>query len=294
MKELKEFMDLKLVVSVVLAVTACYMLYYYAKLNKELYADFSKPTLKNKEFEFREGNDFFVYNYYKIPIALYVTSQLTPIRGAPIINTKKTDIFIVENVEPGERKGVKIDSVMKYLRDGATISVKSSKGEIIGKCRLTIEPDKTIRALHCGMNTAHQDISIVSEGTHSPLGTALPRLRIVNTSPRTLRLTTTGGNELIIPAEKSLLYMGQYENGIPMGTIFRDIDGILQDYHLELPVTDLFMGMTSDISIPLYRGSYIGGEYQDEPGINYYPLEINPTQLHNGVSIDKTYIPRNW
>ena len=249
----------------------------------------------NPPRNFQPGNDFYIYNYYKVPITVKVVPK-TPKNS--IIPPRI--ITVVENVEAGKRKGVKIDDVINYITNGATILVETYSNNnfvgtvILGKTIMTIPPNTSIRALHCGMVTAHDDFSDSSLLSKSPLGTALSHVRLINLTPRYLTLTTTGSNKIIIPPNKSYLYRGQYENGVAMGTLFRDVDKYLPDYELTLPVTDIFMGLISDLDIPLYRGSKLSGAYFDDPGVNYHPLEIDPTQWHRGLLIDPYYIPKNW
>jgi hypothetical protein len=201
-----------------------------------------------------------------------------------------------DNIPSGSYKSININK-WKYIVSNAKIKVHDSRNNfLIGESTMTTPENKTIKALHCGMVSGHSDISDISEITKSPLGgNSLSRLRIINVTPRDLNLTTTGGNNLHIPSGKSLLYWGEYEKGVEMGVTFKDVDNILPDYNISIPITDLFMGIISDIEIPLYRGAKIGGEYFDEPGMLYHPLqEINNYQTHIGSLIDKSYVPKNW
>ena len=292
-----------------LAVGAAYMFYIYTKKTEKLYMIPRDAEMYVHELPTEK---FYVYNYYKVPITVKVseneivdTGKLEKVgtyRNVTTIGQKsKKDertfeyITLIENVKPS-KFGVITDNRWKTITDNKKIAIYESKtNELIGESIMTIPQGKTIKALHCGMNSGHTDIAITGDITKSPLGTALPRLRIVNVTPRTINLTTTGGNKLTIPAAKSLLYFGEYENGIPMGVTFKDIDGILPDYNLKIPLTDLFLGIISDIEIPLYRNSKIGGAFFDDPGVMYHPFEeLRGYQLHRGAFIDKSYIPKNW
>jgi hypothetical protein len=292
-----------------LAVGVAYLFYIYTKKSEKLYmiprdAETYIPKLPTEKF--------YVYNYYKVPITVKVSEneivnigkieKVGTYRDVTTIGQKSekdertfTFMTLIENVQPN-KFGVITDSKWQNITDNKKITIYDSKtNELIGESIMTIPQGKTIKALHCGMNSGHTDIAISGDITKSPLGTALPRLRIVNVTPRTIKLTTTGGNKLTIPPAKSLLYFGEYENGIPMGVTFKDIDGILPDYNLKIPLTDLFLGIISDIEIPLYRNSKIGGSFFDDPGVMYHPFEeLRGYQLHRGAFIDKSYIPKNW
>lgn len=253
--------------------------------NKENILDNVKEIESLKLYTF--GNDFNVYNYYLVPIDVYVTPE----------NSTET-IKICENISPKKHKGINMETVTKYLRAKATITMHNTKdNELIGKAVLTIPKNDTIRAIHCGQTLSYEDLSTTGVGVKSPLGTAYPRLRIVNLMPKMLKLTTDDGNDtLLIPSGKSLLYYGRYENGIPVGTIFKDRDSILPEFKTQYPISDIFMGITSDISLPLYNGTklHAGNSFNDEPGINFYPLEVDTLPPHRGLFIDTSYVPKNW
>lgn len=290
---------------------------------------FAPKDERVERYQTPDTSKFYVYNYYKVPVTVLVSKEsivkkdkasltishrshnigIIPKEGvetnqidASSYERKSVDavdnfeyITLVENVLPGKFLVIK-NGLCKNITDNKKVLVLDAKTKKpIGKSVMTIPEGKTIKALHVGMNSGSTAIEMTSDITKSPLGTALPRLRIVNVTPRTINLTTTGGNVLTIPASKSLLYFGEYENGIPMGVTFRDIDGILPDFNLKIPITDLFLGIISDIEIPLYRGSLIGQAFFDDPGVMYHPFqELRGYQLHRGAFIDKSYIPKDW
>ncbi len=302
------------IICAVIVAGIAYVTYQYTKKSNKLYLI---PTDNTEGYTTYSGSPtkFYVYNYYKVPITVQVSTtevidrekgeliddignniDVSILEHKPKEVTKNLEyITLVENVPSGKFKAIP-GGKWKNITDNKKLIVLDSATKLdIGKSVMTIPKDTTIKALHCGMNSGHTAIEMTSDITKSPLGTALPRLRIVNVTPRTINLTTTGGNILTIPAAKSLLYFGEYENGIPMGVTFRDIDGILPDYNLKIPITDLFLGVISDIEIPLYRGSKIGQAFFDDPGVMYHPFEeLRGYQLHRGAFIDKAYIPKNW
>jgi hypothetical protein len=247
-----------------------------------LYFDRAPVIPEGKTNFYIPKKEFYIYNYYKVPIDVSVI-------------TKTKIVKLATNISSGKRSNNITKNLVDNIVDGTEIIIEASNNKIIlGKTVMTVPPGETIRNLHCGMVSAHDDFSDSSDIVKSPLGTAMSKVRLVNLTPRVLSLTTTGSNALLIPPFKSLLYYGQYENGVQMGVTFRDIDGFLPNYTLEIPVTDIFMGVISDISIPLYRGAKLGGAYFDDPGEIYRPLELIPTQSHRGMYIDPFYIPNSW
>lgn len=305
------------VICAIVVAGIAYTVYEYTRPKNKLY--FAPMAAVQEHYSSAPTSKFYVYNYYKVPIDVLVSekeiidrdsAKLIGTIGEDVVSRADVSIYerkpaevvesmsyitLIENVPSGKFKAIPNNKWKNITDNKKILIVESGKKTSIGKSVMTIPKGTTIKALHCGMNTGHTAIEMTSDITKSPLGTALPRLRIVNVTPRTVNLTTTGGNVLTIPASKSLLYFGEYENGIPMGVTFRDIDGILPDYNLKIPVTDLFLGVISDIEMPLYRGSKIGQAFFDDPGVMYHPFEeLRGYQLHRGAFIDKSYIPKNW
>ncbi len=303
-------------------------------MQSSVFGNISDLSAANKQVKPpREYNDFLVYNYYRVPISVAVitdtdskiiVSDIPPtgrkgiswdmvtkyIREGHVIKVYKTSDFNSPMMDWSHTvfdKGGRIDKLLrgtKQVQVDGQIGIEKTQFKYdepvpnalvpIGGSILTIPEDKTITALHCGMSVGSTDIALSSDPVKSPLGTALSRLRIVNTTPSTIYLTTTGNNELIIPAGKSYLYYGQYENGIPLGTKIQDINGVLPTYEILVPMTDLFMGVISDIPLPLYNDIKVGLAFNDDPGIVDHALEIHNIQWHRGTLIDTSFIPKNW
>ncbi len=254
----------------------------------------------------RQYNEFFIYNYYNVPICVGVVNYAdkraailarnVPVGGKIGISLSKSNEWMVKYnaVKIYREQDMPHNFGEKPKFEENAYTHLSTRSDAIGESILTIPPNTSTKALHCGMNVGSDDIALSSDPVKSPLGTALSRLRIVNTSPQTLRLTTTGNDFLIIPPGKSYLYYGLWANGIPLGTEFKDVEGIIPSYRVLIPITDLFMGVISDIAMPLYNDIKVGLAYNDAPGIVNNALEIHDIQSHKGMLIDPTYIPKNW
>lgn len=228
------------------------------------------------------GNNLFysikLHNHFKIDVDVIAMVGNLP-------------LTISSGVKP---KGYRDVSIPRPLKKGDIVLVQTENNILLSK--IFIEEDG-MTDIHFGMNTAHYDISVSSEPGKSPLGTALPMLRIVNTLSKTIKLSTSGvtqhpGN-IEIPPGKSMLYRGMYENGIPIGTIFTDVEEILQDFVVRRPVTDLFLGIVAPSHIYPYTGAKIGGDFDYTTSTIDFPLTFN-LQYHEGSKIDRTYIPKNW
>jgi hypothetical protein len=266
-------MNSNIILIAVLCIAISVLLYSKNQIppEKETIHDYTPPP----------QNDFHIYNHYKISVTIVAVSE-----------DKKSHEIISADVPPGGRSGISMEIAKLWLTKGSSIKVYTDKklDNFIGTTSIRTPENKLIRELHVGLNSSQYDIAIAAEPTKSPLGTALPRVRIVNMTPKTLRLN----ENIIIPPFRSYLYFGQYENGIPLGTKLRDMDGQLQDFVIQHPITDIYMGIVSDIAVPLYTGAKIGGEFDDEVNTIDFPLELTDMQKHRGMYIDRSYIPKNW
>lgn len=292
----------------VVTIVVLLAIFYHRKKSEKYIA--TTGNMGNIILDVPDSNDFYIYNYYKVSIDVGIIENDENSKQPNNINKKKEPIIFVTNIAPGQKKGISNaiaeahikpqNDVMIYEHMDIDSEVTDRNDlSLLGKAKLHYPKDKMIRAIHAGLNVGKTDMAVVSDPVKSPLGgTVLPRLRIVNTLCRPLRLyTVAGGNgsDLIIKPGDSILYFGQWNNnGIPLGVTLKDRDNILQDYKIRYFITDLFMGLTSDQPEPLYGGGQIGNEFDDTINVSMYPLQINNIQFHKGALIDRSFIPLNW
>lgn len=225
------------------------------------------------------SHDFYVYNYYKVPIQVLVNGEV-----------------IGDAIEPKKRLGIDKQAAIKYFSNGkATVRVYAKSDTqkydmLIGKSETHTPKNTMIRGLHLGMNSAHEDYSLVADPIRSTLGTALPRLRIVNDTAVKLKFQI-GSDQICLSSGEDKMYFGEEDHGIHLGSIIHNIDGILQDFTVTIPVTDVHLGIISDRSAPLYTGIKIGGDFDDTVQGKNYLLELwDMGGPHRGMFSDKTYI----
>src|SRR5207253_3801348 len=185
------------IVVVIIIISIIVVSYIFYKLSSKKSINLSpKNTKDNKGEGFKEGKDFYIYNYYKIPIDVYIVPQGDDISDNSIKAFEP--VLMASNVPSGKRKGVQLDMIQKYIKNGSIVSVRglglgtseitydkpnstpNQPGVLIGESTLNLPPNKIIRHLHLGMVSGHDDIYMSGEITKSPLGTSLPRVRIVN------------------------------------------------------------------------------------------------------------------
>lgn len=291
-------MDKKdLIIGVACFFVAGILLYLIAKKQEHYVTpiDIIKPPLR------RDMNNFRIHNHYRIPvdvIAILPNMKVTPGKeyeqGIKLAESIPTTLY-------GEQGNV-IDSGYDYFGRGTVVLVYASKKrELIGKGVMNIPVGKTIRALHLGMNTGQIDYSARAEITKSPLGAnAVPMLRIVNTTPRNIRLSTVAAlndgqlqPDIIIKPYKSVNYFGQFGKGLLPGVVFKDVDGYLNDYKMNIPITDLFIGLISDLHYKSYMGAKFGNQFDDTIFDIADPLELGGIGKFRS-NINPEFIPSSW
>jgi hypothetical protein len=292
-------MDNEKIIFGVLCLISAVVLMYFIKKNIEPFAtpvDMLKPPTR------AEMNNFRIHNHYRIPVDVVVIPQDLSVKKG---EEYEKGIKIAESLPTtlvGQMGNV-ISNGYNYFARGTVVLVYTSKDrKLIGKAVMNVPVGKTIRALHLGMSTGQDDLSMKGDPIRSPLGgSALPRLKIINASPRTLKLSTVASlndgtlePDIIIKPYDSVMYFGQYWKGIPLGVVFRDIDGYLNDFKLQYPITDLFMGLISDIHELPYGQAKFGGEFDDTVNTVAYPLQLTSMGQHKGRLINRSYIPTSW
>jgi hypothetical protein len=263
---------------------------YKVFTNTQIYNTSLKQPVTTNQTALQQPRDhntsLTIFNHYAIPVNV-------------IISCIDKTVINIPNVPPNETK---ISYINKNLNtEYALVNIFNSRdGSKLASVILTNDMPtdvKHISTLHCGLIYGYNDISLQSELTRSPLGSALPRLIISNKGAQNITLNSASGNSMTIPRsrDKSLVYLGEYKTGIPLGTKFRDINNIFPTYELIKPITNLVYGVISTTYIPSYQGSFYPGENTNVDGKFFHPLsELSWYQFHKGKLIDNSYIPNDW
>ncbi len=201
---------------------------------------------------------FMFYNYLKKTVRVEAIStaigRITPITVATI---------------PGRSsKGVNLSLVEKYLASGNTfqiVIVCQNTEKVFSHYTLDVCNGEMIKELHIGMMVskwvgATNDYSVGKNGGTAVQGA--PWLRMHNLTSLPLAF-----NENInITPEGVLRYTGRYFNGVALGTEFVDQDDLFPSFILNIPATDLYIGVTSDLKQGLYGGFQLTPEFYHDEG----------------------------
>jgi len=232
------------------------------------------------------SRDFLVYNYLNLPVTIKVHEK-DP-QGASV-----SSIFVTD-VKPHQTKGVTIDKVDRYLRGGNKIEIlvnQNGEDVHISNYELNYDRNETIKSLHVGQMTSRW-VGATQDSTSIPGLNAVqgrPWVKIHNRTDREILLNKGG---IKIPPDGFVRFKGRDHFGVRLGTIFKDVEGIYPDFNFDVPATDIYYGVTSDLQQPFFGGWQIDAWFNDVPEKPQYLLENGwmggPAKGH----IKPGYIPR--
>ncbi len=93
-------------------------------------------------------------------------------------------------------------------------------------------------------------------------------VNIHNTTRSILRL-----NDFSIPPLGMVRYRGELDQGVRFGTIFKNKDGLYDDFQYLQPHTDLYYGIVSNTLQPLYGGFQISFSEEVDTDQTLWPLQ---------------------
>lgn len=180
---------------------------------------------------------------------------------------------IVTTVAPRSRRDALLSIVEKYLVSGTAFRIvlfdefkKDWPERVFSTYTLNIPEAQTIKELHIGMMVskwvgASNDYSVGRNGGTAVQG--VPWLRMHNLTDYPLEI-----NENInITAGGVLRYTGRQFFGVALGTRFVDQDGIFPEFVMNIPATDLYIGVTSDLKQGKFGGFQLTPEFYDDENV---------------------------
>ena len=209
-----------------------------------------------------KGSDFYIYNYLNKPVRLDV---VTPGITEPFI----------ESIAPHSRRGLRMSTVVKYFRAGAYFKIYVlglPQGPVhYSDYSIDLPKGTTIRALHIGMITsrwvgATQDYNF-KPGVNAIQGR--PWIKVHNRTALNLHIN----NNIDISPYGTLRYSGRDHFGVRIGTIFTDQEDIFPPWKFDIPATDVYWGVVSDLQQPLFGGWQIDSEFDEDADEPQWLLE---------------------
>ncbi len=266
--------------AVIFIVAIIFFIWYSSSGNT---APSPKSSKKSVKEGFKHGNDFYIYNYLLKPVKIDVRTK-----GG------LTDRLI--DIPARKRKGLRMKDVKKYIRAGNELSIyvvidpsfekenekggvkdierkdaKKAEELLFSKYMLDLPEDYTIKALHVGMITSRW-VGAGFDQNYIPALNAVqgrPWIKIHNFTDIPLSLN----NNIDISSEGILRYTGRDHFGVRLGTIFDDQKGIFPRFKFNIPATDVYYGVTSDIQQSLFGGWQIDEKFIDDSDEPHFLLE---------------------
>lgn len=222
---------------------------------------FEKPSAKTGDPP--RGSDFYIYNYLLKPIRINLVNPRTGLNQP-----------FIDHIPAKTRRGLKISTIIKHLRTGARfrIYVLVSEGPLhFSDYDLDLPEGTTIRALHVGMVTSRW-VGATQDYKFIPALNAVqgrPWIKIHNKTALNLHIN----NNIDISPYGTLRYSGRDHFGVRIGTIFTDQQKIFPPWQFDVPATDVYWGVTSDIQQPKFGGWQIDSEFDDRADDPQWLLE---------------------
>jgi len=222
-------------------------------------------TQGDHKFSFK-GDFFYIHNHLNKKISIKSSNfgdepvlEILPKSKEGINKSVAYHMFL--NRENSKRSGVRV-----YTLDHGITPLHPDVEHFFGEFQFKTPENTIIKELHIGMVTSKSIGSHIAEdvtpGANAVQGRS--RIYIHNLSPKYLRLNYN----ILIPPNDTLIYYGFDYFGVRLGTVFKDQDGIFDDFIYTIPATDIIYGVTSDFDNPKF-----GGFALDEKGLTDIPHE---------------------
>jgi len=203
----------------------------------------SRRDLPIKE-NFTPPTNFLIYNY--------LTNHSVSVSSE---NKLGRETVLVPEIQSLKTKGLSSEEVARYLPPGNNIKIyiidpKTKEKKLYSTVVIDLDPLERIKNLHIGMITTRFIGSTDSLRMSTTSGNAIGGnawVKIHNVTDLPLRLN----DDVVIPPHDTYRYLGYLNQGITLGTIFHDVDGIYPDYQYLRPYSDLYYGIVSDLRQPL-------------------------------------------
>lgn len=251
-----ELMDSFLVVVILLFVVGIFCFLPLFRLCKTMDGELPKSAVIEK---YNNGK-FTVYNYLMKPIRIKI--------GSPTESEHSVDI------QPRRNKKIDIDIASKFLRKNSLLYIfiiDNDTEKFYCDYKINTADGLMIKNLHVGMITsrwvgANQD-SVYRPGANGPQGR--PWVHIANRTKRKIRLNY----DLQVDPLKMEIYKGENHFGVPLGTVFKDFDGLYPDFKFMIPATHIYYGVVSDLQQSNFGGWQIDEELSEERIEPHFLLE---------------------
>lgn len=214
----------------------------------------------------RQPTNFQMFNYFpKTHVKVEVIETSTP--GSVAISRSELAKPLLKAIQPLKTEGLNKEQVSKYLKPGNILkfSILNPDGtsQHYSDYVVNTRDNERIKNLHIGMITTRFMNDTDSLRMSTTAGNAVSGsawLIIHNTTAIPLILNN---GEIRVEPHSTLRYLGYLNQGVTLGTYFKDSTGLYPDFQYLKPYTDLYYGIISDLQQPL-NGCRQFGDFNDQ------------------------------
>ena len=191
-------------------------------------------------------------------------------------------VVVADVVKPLKTRGIPKETIERYFKPGNVIRIYISEGSETAECSsqhytdhiLDMSCYERIKNLHVGMVTTRfigkstDGLRMTTVADNAIQGHAW--LMIHNLTEIPLRLN----DDIVVAPHSTERYLGYLHQGVTLGTIFKDQDGIYPDFQYLHPDSDLYYGVVSDLRQPLYGPFQLEFSDDCDPDQTLWPFEL--------------------
>lgn len=205
------------------------------------------------------ASDFLVFNYlpnHAITVDVLEQAPQNKNLQGDVKETHAAPLALVKSVGPAKASGVSKEKADKYLKPGNILRfniVKDGSSVHYSDYVVNTQKGERIKNLHVGMTTTRfitdtmDSLHLTTSAANSLGGSAW--LIIHNTTNIPLELNK---GEIKVDPHSTFRYLGYLNQGVTLGTYFKDDSGVYPDFQYLQPHTDLYYGIVSDLQQPLF------------------------------------------
>lgn len=213
--------------------------------------------------------DFGIFNYLERPITVVISSN--------------GENKVLSKDQPSHsRIPVYKEDVIKYFTPDSVINIflgdKHYSSLILDTKRL-----ERIKNLHVGMITSRyigsttDTLRMLTTANNAMQGNAWLKIHNISDVPLRLRAglePLTSEPDIVIEPHSTHRYLGYRDQGVTLGTYFVDLDGLYPNFQYLIPNSDLYYGLSSDLTQPTQGCFQLEFNDDCEYGQTLWPFEM--------------------
>ena len=225
-----------------------------------------------ENFNGPEPSNFMIFNYFPDAPIKMVSLDRAGFDFVP------GDV-IIEKLNPSSAKGLTSEQAKKYIKPGSAfrfyIANDDGSETKIGDYVINGQSDRKVKNIHVGMVTTRyigdsmDSLQMTTTAANANQGSSWVVIHNLTDIP----LSFNNG-QITVEPQSTTRYLGYLNQGVTLGTYFKEDSGLFADYQYLKPYNNLYYGVISDIRQPL-EGCLQYNEFNDicDYGQTLWPFE---------------------